>query len=872
MQKKIRLCTVFILGILIIACNLQPASSIRIKTSPEFNASLGSRTDDLAQLVKGKLDDALKGKDIKAYYYSPDGEAGNTTRYLIHYPIKEVDLNINDLLAKNIAPSFEKQFPSKTFTIPAIHETKTQTVNMTQLNAKLIETFKMNIPHQLDSALIALIKAALTTTSNDPVEQELPEFDISFPNSKTITFGAGSTVKLTITPTNITSKVSKATLISNGVSIPGVVQSNGEVHFDVSGKTITNPAKLKCTVSVSSIQDNASITIASELSNTSKIEKATGITMTTDIGSSSGLTPQTIAVPENEYFISGAIKTGSITINNPVPSSWTNVTLQKSITITQPDGIAINQSPATYTDLTAPILLDGQKVSKNAITVTPAIKVTMQDATYVYTDSLSITVTFTIEEFASVTLKQPDEITNPQKIEHSAAGIKEMVEKIQFKNNNPKITVTLTHNLPGDIGLTLTSDAFKINSQKNFPQGEHTEEFASTETPLTITLDTSFNAFDVTPTITLPGAADTNGTKTFTLTNVKLGTQVAFSGKVAVSADWEKVTLNNIDKDLQTGEPIDLEALSRYLKTSKYEIDILECPMHFYFSAQALKNKNITPKMLLTANVTDAHNALSTKTIFGKPAATSGTYEATEIRITSEQLNLGEKSVITAIPDPSFSIKKQEENVQCTFAELVNNKPNKIKLTCHLSMQGVELSQDEVEKLKENSKIQIAVLIDVPLGAKFKNKIDNVPIQDLVEDLLDGSSKTEFKKHFEKDLFSRESASASSNKFLEFIATAAIDLSMHNPLEKPVTALFDLQDQAGNSVLAEKKQIMLKPGNSSQVISFTQEEIQKIAKTVPCKPSFTLTLDDGDYTVAKNAKCTVSMSIRSKLDIDYKIK
>ncbi|MGP1593692.1 MAG: hypothetical protein ACTTH8_00345 [Treponema sp.] len=867
MKKNIGLYSISILGMILAACNLQPPSSIQIKASPRFEASLGSRTDDLAQLVQDKLHKSLEGKDIKAYRYQPEG--ATDTRYLIYYPIKEVDLDVDKMLGQDIAPSFNKKFPKKEFTIPEIQKTIQKDIDLAEFDKQIVQKAQLNLTHTIDSAIVTAIQTALTAPDTSSVTQTIPDFEITFSDFKTIAFGNDSFLYLeAIGNTHITCTLEEAKLNANGEDITGTKQPDGKIKFDVSNKTITNTPTLTCTVSVTAISNDATLTIKANVADNSTIKKVTGMVMDMELNHIHGLNPQTIQVPDNEHFISGKIKTGSITVDAPTPASWKGITLQKSFKIEQTGGIAINTGTSdTYTNLAEPISLNNQNISKESITITPKVKVYMDNATYVHTDKLNLGVTFKIEEFSEVTLKQPEELANIAPITHNAASIKEMIQQITFKNGNPKIEVTLDHNLPGTVGLKLDSTAFNIHDMQNFPRGNNTETFTSSSTPLVLTLDNTFTNFDVKPTITLPEAGTSGAIKTFKLKDIKPGSTLKFSGDVKVTAEWEKVKLNNINKELQTGNAIDLQAFSKYLKTAAYELDILECPMHFYFSSAALQNESIDPKIKISAEVTPASGTAATKTIYA-----DATDAPAVVALKSEQLNFGTKDIITKIPEASFSIQKGVPNVGKTFAELINEKPKSIKLKCNLSMSGTEIDKDTIDNLKGNSKLQIAVLIDAPLGFAIKNDITNKPIKDVLNSLLEDSAKANVNEQFEKDIFRRESGSSKSNEFLSFISTAAINLSVKNPLDKPLEMQFDLHNSSGQSVLGTPKKLTLKKGHSSQAIGFTQEEIKKITETVPCKPHISLNLPKGDYKIGKDAKCTVSMNVNSKLDIDYKIK
>ena len=867
MKKNIGLYSISILGMILAACNLQPPSSIQIKASPRFEASLGSRTDDLAQLIQDKLHKSLEGKDIKAYRYQPEG--ATDTRYLIYYPIKEVDLDVDKMLGQDIAPSFNKKFPKKEFAIPEIQKTINKDIDLAEFDKQIVQKAQLNLTHTIKPELVTAIQTALNLGSS-PKTETIPDFEITFSDFETIEFGENSFLDLEVTGnTHITCTLERAKLNANGEDITGTKQPDGKIKFNVSNKTITNKPTLTCTVSVSAISNDAALTIKANVADNSTIKKVTGMNMDMVLNSTHGLTPQTIQVPDNEHFISGKIKTGSITVDAPTPASWKGITLKKSFKITQEDGISINTgTPGTYTNLAEPILLNNQSISKKPITITPKVKVSMDNATYVHTDKLNLGVTFKIEEFSEVTLKQPEELANIASITHDAASIKEMIQEITLKSGNPKIEVTLDHNLPGTVGLKLDSTAFNIHDMQNFPRGNNTETFTSSSTPLVLTLGSITN-FDVKPTITLP-EADNGGTpKTFKLKDIKPGSTLKFSGDVKVTAEWEKVKLNAINHELQTGDAIDLQAFSKYLKTAAYELDILECPMHFYFSSAALKGQSINPKIKISAEVTPASGSATTKTIYAADADAPA-----EVTLKSEQLNFGTKDIITKIPEASFSIQKDagNTNVRTTFAELINEKPKSIKLKCNLSMSGTEISKETIDNLKGNSKLQIAVLIDAPLGFAIKNDITNKPIKDILGSLLEGSAKENVNKQFEKDIFRRESGSSKSNEFLSFISTAAINLSVKNPLDKSLEMQFDLHNSSGQSVLGTPKKLTLKKGHSSQAIGFTQEEIKKITETVPCKPHISLNLPKGDYKIGKDAKCTVSMNVNSKLDIDYKIK
>ena len=390
----------------------------------------------------------------------------------------------------------------------------------TDINDKLLARFN-EPPPQTELPDISLPSPLPSTIPINPT--------ITFKGFDELTLEAGSTLIITAAPPpGINCTFANAQLRSGNTSYPGIDTGNNEVQF-----TFTNDSVLK-----NSLTFTANMTVGGSGSGAIKfnrklegaIREAKGVNANlTDISPSGNSPTVTLELPDD--FKKATIGKGTLKLSFQQPEGWSGITIEEKTTIKQAGANGLSINPADFRTLGTEISLNNQKLNDSKqLTVEPKLNVKLENATYRKpTTDLSADFSLSIKTFKDVTLKNRPDFTI-SKQEPLPADMKKWGKKITVKQVTASIR--LNNGLPAEnpIGIKLSSEAFGIPEKpKTFEAAkETTQKYEVTSIKLGEINDTT--QFDFKATIIPPGY-DSN-TDTFTLKNIIIGSDIAFSGSV----------------------------------------------------------------------------------------------------------------------------------------------------------------------------------------------------------------------------------------------------------------------------------------------------------------------------------------------------
>ena len=834
-------------------CKLQPFSSTRIKAKPTVYLPLGVKNiteDEIAKkfeeaLQKNSSGTGASAKNMRLYRYRPAGSTGNDTlRYLAHYPLESFDFNLNSYfggepLGENGDASGNKKLLSRKFdttiSIPKINESKNLGISGADINTKLLEKF--NAPS------VPAVTLPIPGPGTIPGEREL-SVNIHFEGFDTITFGSGSYLEISVQPTTAAYTITEATMESLWTSVSGEI-SGYNVRFPLDDKTINKDISL--TFKVKDINGGPeNVTISRTLHG--KIIRATGVNAEPEITPAQG----SVDIPLPEDFHSATIGVGEIKLSMEQPSDWSGITIAEQTKITQAGsgGLAIN--PGSFQPLNTPVSLAGKTLNnQRTLTYEPKLKVTLAHATYTYQENLAVNFNFSIDKFASITLKNKENFSKPQS-DPVPDGMKNWVKTIHFSTVTAK--VKLNNGLPegNAIKIKLSSTCFQMPEQeRTFPAG------VSESTPVyqggsNFDLDVEhLDNFDLKPQVLLPGY---NGhDDTFTLNDINTDSKIEFSGAVNFDLNWDSMTLkakNNQTTSFPKTGSMDLSGLTSKLKNANIKLE--EIPAYFYAGSDSGLLKNEMMDVKLTAKyVKMGETGATSEDLVSKNGA--------ELKpLPAGTFTPDKKTFTGAIPAAMLVIKKGEPGVQTTFADIMNDYPKDLQLIYTLSMNEITISRVEYEKYKDkNPKIGLDLILDLPIAFKVAADCQ--------------LSLTEFfGVKTDTDVFGRSSpndnSSFSNDDILNRFQSIQVRINFKNGLSADSGFVLLLKDSAGKA-LVEESITAAREGR----ITFTTQKWRDMMKTYPILPELCLKLPVGSYSVKNNFELGAALSILAETDIDYSI-
>ena len=389
----------------------------------------------------------------------------------------------------------------------------------TDINDKLLAQF--NAPPQANLP-------AISVPSPIPLSAIPVNLPIQFKGFDELTPEADSKLIITAAPpSGINCSFTHAKLISGGASYDGTATGN-DICF-----TFTNDNVLK-----SSLTFTANMTVTGSGSGTIKfnrklegaIREAKGVNAKlTDISPSDSDTSVKVSLPDD--FKKATIGEGTLKLSFKQPKGWSGITIEEKTTIKQAGANGLSIDPADFRTLGTEISLNNQQLNDSKqLTVEPKLNVKLENATYCKpATDLFADFSLSITKFKDVTLKNRPDFTI-SKQEPIPADMKKWGKKITVKQVTASIR--LKNGLPAGnpIGIKLSSKAFGIPEEpKPFEAAkETTQKYEVTSIKLGEINDTT--QFDFKATVIPPGYD--SSTDMFTLKNITVGSDIAFSGSV----------------------------------------------------------------------------------------------------------------------------------------------------------------------------------------------------------------------------------------------------------------------------------------------------------------------------------------------------
>ena len=840
--------SVLIALIFTVTCKLQPFSSVRVKANPKVYFPLGSKNIGEDEVFK-KFEN-LVPKNARLYRYQSGQD--DKLRYLVHYPLKTLELDISKYFNRDPLgnggsgnnAAFSHNF-SKTISVPDLRQSKDISIDVSSINQKLLTKFNTGNP----------ISIPILSSIPQNTPHNLPDTNVTFQGFKTIAFENGAKLKLLSNPSTVHYTITHAEMQSNGHSVPGTIAGQN-IEFSLNGITISNKLVFKLTVEITSGSGDISLDTRLE----GVIKRATGVTSADDIDVN--LPTQFVPLTLPADFEKATIAEGSMKLSAQMLDGWENIVIKEKMEVVQSGSDGFLISPSDYRPLGSNISLENQKLNKQQLSYTPVFKVKLNNATYTKHDRLPITLALDIKKFKEITLKNPSDLTVNGK-QNVPPDMKNWVKNIKFKTVSAK--VNLNNGLPADnpIKIKLTSTCFHISEQeREFPSGISESTYQSGSN-FDLNIE-SLVEFDLKTQMILP---NDNGT-TFTLKNIETGKDINFSGTVRLEPDWEEITLKqttNQAGSFPETSPQDLSELTSKLKIAGIKLE--EIPMYFYAGSDLELPNSTAVAVQLTAKYHKPDNPLETKTLVNTnnivtlKALPAGTFPSDN-----------KKPFTGSMPDPTLEIKEGEAGSQTTWTKIMNEYPKDLQLSYNLSMNEITINGTKYKEYKEkyknkNPKVSIDLVLDVPVGFK----VDSETMPSLTE--LSGINMPN------TDLFGRSSSNDNpfGMKRLSDELRFKVGINLKNGLTgASIVPKFVLRfkDGGGNFITNTAGNLIEKNVTAAkeQALTLSSTELDELLKKHPVKPEVFLKLPSGTYSLKRDFELGVSLTALVEENVDYTIK
>ena len=341
-------------------CRLQPFSSVEVKASPTVYMPLGSGKITVSDIDE-KLENIItpgKGSsaatNARLFRYTPSdvtGEDKNQLRYLIHYPIKSFDFDINNYFGENAVGNDTglSYNVDESISVPNLKTNQPCTIAETDtINTKLLESFN-NDPATLPSVPIP---AGTPSGSTVPVD-----ISINFEGFEELTFEPPAYLTISANlPTGMACSFSEEKLTSNGNTFTGYspYDSPNAVKFYID-RPIGKSLRLTCKMRVdgSNVSAGGTITFRRTLDGT--IKEAKGVNahlQNLTLGS-----PQNVQLPLPDDFKKAVIGEGTLQFTLRQPEGWSGITIQEKTKIEQAGAQGLLINPTDFRPLSNPISL-----------------------------------------------------------------------------------------------------------------------------------------------------------------------------------------------------------------------------------------------------------------------------------------------------------------------------------------------------------------------------------------------------------------------------------------------------------------------------------------------------------------------------------
>ena len=840
-NKKIILFGALILLILT-SCKQGFFKKVRIKASPELRLNLGTREIKLSDFIsEKKINEEIKKmgdglNKLKVYEYSPK-EHPQDLHYLMHFPVFDIDLNMNENFEaiKKINDGLSSGLKETEFKVPKINQSKSLTIPL-DINDTILKSFNKsgNIPLSFPS-----VEYEMEMPIPNPIE-------ISFEDSfSSLTFGTPASLKFSIAAedaspsfkiliTNAELKKMDGTLIS---SYTGAAET---AEVDLSNKTIPNKCKMYLSFKTQGGEPGHSFTPKLKREITGKIKRVDGIKL--------GPIEHTISTTSIELgannFDSAKISEGNIKYSISLPSGLTGFTISPFIQISQGNGGLNCDMTALASEQTKD--LAGKTINNQNINISGKINISANGAVYEYTDNMDAKVKFdvNINKFEWVKLKMAEDFKLEYNYAQDITEIKKWVKKIEFNELSSKIKLENSLPLGNDISIKLSSNSFGVDSgfqtfQADIPAGiTETEMFTRKNFPLDLS---GINEFDFKAEIQFPNY--NKDAKILTLNNIEGGAVYKFGGTLELKADWKEAIIKPGDAGAledsypNGAEPIKFKLLNDYpgLKNLRFK----PIKGYFYLNSDIIKGSN--PGLNAEMNLSMLYGKDNTG--IEEPLASSN------------NINFVDKLPdFTGTSPENYQIPHASINIDdLKINNLIENGANQLKFKYKFKLNEVKVEKAQIEGQK-NTKLRADILFDIPMLIKVENNIEY---------------KTEI-----PDILFRQEAQTNTNQnnskeILDMVQKIELVIDYNNQIGAGLKVELVNKDWTdGGGISKFKKEINLEKGSGNIHIALTAEELKYIQENQPFKLDIKFTLPKGDYSLEKDGKLHFQAYTLLKTDVD----
>lgn len=842
-NKKIILFGALILLILT-SCKQGFFKKVRVKASPELRLNLGTREIKLSDFIsEKKINEEIKkmgdGLDkLKVYEYSPK-EHPQDLHYLMHFPVFDIDLNMNENFEaiKKINDGLSSGLKETEFKVPKINQSKSLNIPL-DINDTILKSFNKsgNIPLSFPS-----VEYEMEMPIPNPIE-------ISFEDSfSSLTFGTPASLKFSIAAEGASPSfkilITKAELKkTDGTLISDYTGAAETAEVDLSNKTIPNKCKIYLILKTQGGEPGHSFTPKLKKEITGKIKRVEGIKLH---AIEHTISTTSIELGANN-FDSAEIREGNIKYSISLPSGLTGFTISPFIQISQGVGGLNCDMTALASEQTKN--LAGETINNKNIDISGKINISADGADYEYADNMNAEVKFdvNINEFRWVKLKMAEDFKLEYNYEQNIAEIKKWVKKIEFNELSSKIK--LENSLPpgNDIQIKLSSNSFGITNSvfQTFPANfiTNNEMFKRENFSLDLSGLPGITKFDFKAEIRFPTNYDQNS-NILTLNNIEGGAVYKFGGTLELKADWKEAIIKPGDAGAledsypNGAEPIKFKLLNDYpgLKNLRFK----PIKGYFYLNSDIIKGSN--PGLNAEMNLSMLYGKDNTG--IEEPLASSN------------NINFVDKLPdFTGTSPENYQIPHASINIDdLKINNLIENGANQLKFKYKFKLNEVKVEKAQIEGQK-NTKLRADILFDIPMLIKVENNI-------------------EYKTEIPDILFRQEAQTNTnqdnSNEILDMVQKIELVIDYNNQIGAGLKAELVNKDWTdGGGISKFKKEINLEKGSGNIHIALTAEELKYIQENQPFKLDIKFTLPKGDYSLEKDGKLHFQAYTLLKMDVN----
>jgi hypothetical protein len=816
------------------ACSQPIVSSIEVKASPTVYASLGTSNYQLSSFMSASAIQGMLGSSSGATVYDYQDSTDNTQKFLVHYPLTSVPLDVAQYLnGINLSSTLSQSLDPGSFQVPGINQTQNQSGTF-DLNAALRTTVNGHLSPQGTQ----VVETGMPSTS-----VTLPDIALSIPDFSTATFASGSlqlvfatmtgqTPGFALTASNIALIDDTGTALANSASSADLV-AGGSTTIPLNGLTLSGSFKLRVSANTSGgtplKQDAVSVTPS--LSPDTTVSAAQGLNLATSMSTPS------ISIPVNSSgtLVGATVGAGTLTITQgALPAGWTGFTRSTSISLSQAGGLSLSQNNQSGEVISFD--LTNKTLNASPISVAAASTITAVNASFsgLAAGPLSVgcTAAVNVSLFSSITVQPGAAFTPTQTFsEPLGSQILQWVQSITFSNIGMTFSVSNTLPAGNPMTILMTSNALGITSTTPavLPSGQSTAATFANSAGFVLVPKNSPN-LDFT--ITFEPQSYNSATGQMTLNNIAPGSSLSIGGSVTPVDTWTQAVISPPSGGYSgtfpsDGSKVDLSSLASYLGSG---LGFKSIPAYLYVSGLPLA-ANMTG--LIQANYTGA----------GSPYTLLSA--GTGLTMLSAAPTFPAGSVITAIPSPSNASP-------IDFSPPLNAEPGDLSISYSLNVNTVTVTPATANSTT-NPTVQADLVFVLPLS--FMAAAGGATLS------FDSAMPA-------TDLFGRNAGQDSSNvnSLLSNLKSLTLTIAMTNTTG--LTGNASMTDSLGFT-----KTVPFASGASQPTVTLTTSDIQHVISTIPFAPKLRFAVGQGssaptEIDIQRGGGVQASATVSAVTDID----